>query len=156
MGYASDVAKISLAGILSVVLVSLIAFGASRLFPAEPVLYFILWAFVLIPVALMIVGALGARAGYYACMGPNRSVITAVIVSLISALGGIALWLLAGPVTGSQDFVSLYLENLDARGYIELAFLLVVYAVSGTIGGIVDYFISKGRQCEIRPGGGKP
>ncbi len=152
MSYIVDVAKISAAGIVSVILVSLAAFGASRLFPAEPIIYFILWAFVLVPVALMIVGALGARAGYYACMGPNRSVTTAVIVSLISALGGIALWLLASQVTGSQDFASQYLETLDARDYMELAFLLVVYALSGTIGGIVDYFISKGRVCETRPG----
>ena len=42
----------------------------------------------------------------------------------------------------------------DAGSYADLAPLLIVYALSGAIGGVYDYYISRGRSCEVMPGKG--
>jgi hypothetical protein len=152
MGFIAEVAKVAGAGILCVIAVSLAIYALSSLAPAKPAVYFLLWAFVLIPLALIVVGAFAARAAYYACLGPNRSIATAVAVAMITAVAGMGLWLAAVRLAGTPDYISLYLESLGADRYPELVFLLVVYALDGAMGGIVDYFISKGRTCETRPG----
>lgn len=152
MGFIAEVARVTVAGITCILAVSSVVYAVSKLVPADPAIYFLLWAFVLIPLALIVIGALAARAAYYACFGPNKSIATAVIVALVSAILGMGLWLAAVRILGTPDYISLYLESVGVDRYPEFAFLLVAYALNGAIGGIVDYFISKGRQCEIRPG----
>ena len=147
----SDLALIVLAGILTVAgvtaAVSLISYYA----PAKPAIYFILWAFVLVPAVSLIVGALGAREAYFACRGPNESILVSTVVSLLSAIGGIVLWLLVRPAAGMQDFIGQYLKSVNVASA-DLIFLLVVYGLAGAIGGIVDYFLSQGRKCDVRSG----
>jgi hypothetical protein len=145
----SDLTMIVLAGIITVAgvtaAVSLISYYA----PAKPAIYFILWAFVLVPAVLLIVGALAAREAYYACRGPNESILVSTVAALISAIAGFALWLLAGPAAGMPDFVGRYMRTVNADGYSDFAYLLVVYALAGAIGGVVDYYLSQGRRCDI-------
>jgi hypothetical protein len=152
----SDLILIVLAGIVAVAgvtsAVSLISYYA----PAKPAIYFILWAFVLVPVVLLIVGALVAREAYFACRGPNESILASTVGALVSAVAGIALWLLARPAASMPDFIGKYMSTISADGYSDFAYLLVVYALAGAIGGIVDYYVSQGRRCEIMPGGRKP
>ncbi|OPY28865.1 MAG: hypothetical protein A4E28_01252 [Methanocella sp. PtaU1.Bin125] len=149
MGFVAEEIKVAVAGILLVGLAALLANVLSRILPASSSLYFFLWAFVLVPVILLVVGAFGARAAYYACMSPNQSIALAVSAALVSAIGGTILWMLASPVAPGPDFIGEYLFNRDIGGYIELVPLLIVYALSGAIGGVYDYYISRGRQCEI-------
>ena len=147
----SDLALIVLAGMLTVAgitaAVSLISYYA----PAKPAIYFILWAFVLVPAVSLIVGALGAREAYFACRGPNESILVSTVVSLLSTIGGIVLWLLVRPATGMQDFIGQDLKSVNVASA-DLIFLLVVYGLAGAIGGIVDYFLSQGRKCDVRSG----
>jgi hypothetical protein len=154
LDYVTEEIKVAVIGIFLVVLVAAATNVLSRLFPATLALYFILWALVHVPIVLLIVGALGARAAYFACMGPNSSIALSVIVSLVSAIGGTAMWLLLGPATFSADIISRYFNSLGAGGYVNLAPLLIVYALAGSIGGVYDYYISRGRPCEVRPGKG--
>ncbi|MGA9139759.1 MAG: hypothetical protein WBZ29_06020 [Methanocella sp.] len=154
MDFVAEEIKVAVIGIFLVVLVAAATDVLSRLFPAKWDLYFALWALVLVPIILLIVGALAARAAYFGCMGPNRSIALSVIVSLVSAIAGTALWLLLGPATFSSDIISRYFNSLSAGGYIDLAPLLVVYALAGSIGGVYDYYISRGRPCDVRPGKG--
>ncbi len=144
-----DLALIVVAGIITVAILTAAVSAVSSYAPAKPAVYFILWAFVLVPIVLLIIGALAAREAYYACKGPNQSILVATVAALISAVAGTALWLWAGPVTGMQDFIGLYLKSINASGYDDFAYLLVVYALAGAIGGIVDYFLSQGRKCDI-------
>jgi hypothetical protein len=125
--------------------VSLVGYYA----PAKPAIYFILWAFVLVQAVLLVVGALAAREAYFACKGPNESILVATAAALVSAVAGIALWLWAGPATGMPDFIGQHLKSVNAGGYADFAYLMVVYALAGAIGGIVDYFVSQGRKCDI-------
>jgi hypothetical protein len=153
MGFIAETARITLAGIAAVALVSLTIYLISRLFPAEPAIYFILWALVAIPATLMVIGAIVGRTAYFACLGPNKSVASSAAIALLSAAGGIALWLLlASGLLGSAGFLGPYLESLNMAGYVELAAVMVMYALAGAIGGIVDYFISRGRKCDIPAG----
>jgi hypothetical protein len=151
MGLAAEEAKVAATGILSVTLVSVATYVLSRLFPASPALYFFLWAFILVPLVVMAIGALAARAAYFACLGPNKSIALSVTVALVAAIAGIGLWLLAGTRVVSPDYVSEFMRSVDSGNYFELVPLLIVYALAGAIGGVYDYYISRGRKCEIRP-----
>jgi hypothetical protein len=144
-----DLVLIVVAGIITVAVLTAAVSVASYYVPAKPAVYFIPWAFVLVPVVVLIIGALAAREAYYACKGPNQSVLVSTVAALIAAVGGIALWMWAGPATGLQDFIGLYLKSVHISGYDDLPFLLVVYALAGAIGGIVDYFLPRGRKCDI-------
>jgi hypothetical protein len=146
----SDLAMIALVGIVTVTGVTLIVSLVSSYLPAKPAVYFILWAFVLIPAVLLIVGALVAREAYYACRGPNESILVATVVALVSAIAGLVLWQIARPSTSMPDFIGLYMNTVGADGYTDFAYLMVVFALAGAIGGIVDYYISQGRRCDIR------
>jgi hypothetical protein len=115
--------------------------------PAKPAIYFLLWAFVLIPAVMLVVGALAAREAYYACRGPNESILVSTVAAILSAVGGIVLWMLARPAAGMQDFIRHYLSSVNVAGS-DLVFLIVVYGMSGAIGGTVDYYLSQGRKCE--------
>ena len=97
LGFVAEEIKVAVAGILLVSLLSIATNVLSWLSPASPAIYFFLWAFVLVPIALVVIGAFGAKAAYFACMGPNRSIALSVIVALVSAIGGTVLWLLASP-----------------------------------------------------------
>ncbi len=154
LDFVAEEIKVAAIGIFLIVLVSAATNILSMLFPATWDLYFVLWALVFVPVVMLIVGALAARAAYFACMGPNRSIASSVIVSLVSAVGGTALWLLLGPAAFTPDYISQYFNGLGAGRYIDLAPLLVVYALAGSIGGVYDYYISRGRACEVKPGKG--
>ncbi len=145
----TDLASIVIAGIITVSIMTAAVSQVSYYAPAKPAVYFILWAFVLVPVVLLILGALAAREAYFACKGPNESILVATVAALVSAVAGIALWLWAGPASGMQDFIGLYLKSINVSGLDDFAYLLVVYALAGAIGGIVDYFISQGRKCDI-------
>lgn len=149
MGFVAEEIKVAVAGILLVGLVSIATNVLSWLFPASSALYFLLWGFILVPVVLVAVGAFGAKAAYYACMGPNRSVALSVTVALVSAIGGTVLWMLVSPLAPAPDFIGEYIYNRGIEGYIELMPLLIVYALAGAIGGVYDYYISRGRKCDI-------
>jgi hypothetical protein len=140
MDFVTEEAKVATIGATAVFLASLAVLIVSRVAPAEPVLYFILLAFVVVPIILMVVGALAAKKAYFACLGPNKSVATATVVALISAIAGIAVWLVAGVAAGSEGYIRPYVSSLDFNGLMELAFLLVVYAVAGAIGCRDDQF----------------
>ena len=43
-------------------------------------------------------------------MGPNRSVALSVIIALVSAVGGVILWLLVSPVAVAPDFIGQCLQ----------------------------------------------
>ncbi len=154
MGFVAEEIKVIAAGMLLVGIAAFLANALSRLLPAARDLYFVLWALALVPVILLFVGAFAAKAAYYACMGPNRSIALAVIAALASAIGGTLLWLLASPAAIAPDFVGPMLFGREAGSYVDLAPLLIVFALAGSIGGIYDYYISRGRSCEVRPGKG--
>jgi hypothetical protein len=154
LGFVAEEIKVAVAGILLVSLLSIATNVLSWLSPASPAIYFFLWAFVLVPIALVVIGAFGAKAAYFACMGPNRSIALSVIVALVSAIGGTVLWMLASPVAVVPDSIGQYLSSREAGSYVDLAPLLIVYGLAGSIGGIYDYYISRGRPCEVRPGKG--
>jgi hypothetical protein len=151
----TDLALIVISGIITVAVLTAAVSLVSSYAPAKPALYFILWGFVLVPLVSLIIGALAAREAYFACKGPNESILVSIVAAIISAVAGIALWRLAGPATGLSDFIRQYLDSVNV-GSGDLAFLLVVYGLAGAIGGIVDYYVSQGRRCEIRPGGRNP
>ncbi len=144
----TDLALIVVAGIITVALLTAAVSVASANAPAKPAVYFLLWAFILVPIVSLIIGALAAREAYYACKGPNQSILVSTVAAIISAVVGIALWRLIGPATGLSDFIRQYLDSVNV-GSGDLAFLLVVYGLAGAIGGIVDYFLSQGRKCDI-------
>jgi hypothetical protein len=144
----TDLALIVVAGIITVAVLTAAISLASSYAPAKPAVYFILWAFLLVPLVSLIIGALAAREAYYACKGPNQSILVSTVAAIISAVAGIALWRLAGPATGLSDFIRQYLDSVNV-GSGDLVFLLVVYGLAGAIGGVVDYFFSQGRKCEI-------
>jgi hypothetical protein len=146
----SDLVLIVLAGKVTVTGVTLIVSLISYNVPAKPAIYFILWAFVLVPAVLLIVGALAAREAYFACRGPNESILVATAAALISAGAGLVLWLMARPSTSMPDFIGQYMSSVSADGYSDLVYLLVVYALAGAVGGVVDYYLSQGRRCDIR------
>lgn len=144
----TDLALIVVAGIITVAVLTAAVSVASDYAPAKPAIYFILWAFVIVPVVTLIIGALAAREAYYSCRGPNESILVSTVAALLSAIGGIVLWMLARPVAGLADFIRQYLNSVNV-GSGDLVFLLVVYGMAGAIGGIVDYFLSQGRKCDI-------
>jgi hypothetical protein len=146
----TDLALIVLAGIIAVAVVTSAVSVISDSAPAKPAIYFILWAFALVPAVMLIVGALAAREAYYACRGPNQSVLVSTVAALVSAVAGIALWRLARPAAGLSDFIRRYLDTVNVESG-DLVYLLVVYGLAGAIGGIVDYYMSPGRRCDIRP-----
>jgi hypothetical protein len=147
----SDLALIVLAGIVTVAGVTSAVSLISHYLPAKPAIYFLLWAFVLVPAVLLIVGALAAREAYFACRGPNELVLISTAAALVSAVAGIALWLLARPAADMPDFIGQYFGTVNAGISSDFAYLLVVYALAGAIGGIVDYYISRERKCAINP-----
>jgi hypothetical protein len=144
----TDLALIVVAGIITIAVLTAAISVISNYAPAKPAIYFILWAFVLVPVVSLIIGALAAREAYYACKGPNQSILVSTVAAIISAVAGIALWRLVGPATGLSDFIRQYLDSVNV-GSGDLVFLLVVYGLAGAIGGVVDYFLSQGRKCDI-------
>jgi hypothetical protein len=152
MKLMASLARTAVLGALSVALLSVVVSVISGLAPARPALYFVLLTLVLIPLPLLVIGALAARAAYFDCRGPNESIAASVAVALASALVGLAVWLLAVDALGLPDIVGPLLKTTEAGSYLEFAPLLLVYALAGSIGGVFDYFISQGRRCDIRPG----
>lgn len=150
MNYIGGAIKAIIAGVLMVVVVSFAVYFISRLIPANPAVYFLAWAFVAVPLVLVVTGWLAAQEAYFACLGPNRSTASAVGAALISAIAGILLWTLIAPVIGVPEQMRLFSASLNQYGYIELIVFLVTYALAGAIGGIFHYFTLKGRKCEIR------
>jgi hypothetical protein len=156
MAILSRLVQLAVMGALAVALLSAAVTAISRLVPARPAIYFILWALVLVPAAMMAIGAMAARAAYFSCKGPNESVAVSIAVALFAAAAGIGLWWFVDMASGTTGAIQEYLRTLEPGGYQDLGFLLVVYAVAGAIGGIVDYYVSWGRQCETGPGRGNP
>jgi hypothetical protein len=146
----TDLALIVIVGILAVAAATSAVSFMSDYAPAKPAIYFLLWAFILIPAVMLVVGALSAREAYYACKGPNQSILVSTVAAIISAVGGIVLWMLVRPAAGMQDFIRQYLTSVNVAGS-DLVFLLVVYGMSGAIGGTVDYYLSQGRKCDVKP-----
>jgi uncharacterized membrane protein len=153
MTILSRLIPIAVMGALAVALLSLAVNVISISAPAKPALYFILWALALIPAVLLAIGALAARASYFACRGPNESVVASIATAVVSAVAGIVLGWFAGRSFGVTGAIDEYLRALPPGSYQDLSFLLVVYALAGAIGGIVDYYLSRGRRCDINKRG---
>ena len=150
MTFVGGAIKAIIAGILMVVTVSFAVYFVSRLIPANPAVYFLVWAFAAVPIALIVTGWLAAQEAYFACLGHNKSTASAVGAALISAIIGILLWFLIAPVLGVSEQMRLFSASLDKYGPLELIVILITYALAGAIGGIFHYFTLKGRKCEIR------
>lgn len=150
MNYLGGAIKAIIAGVLMVVCVSFVVYLVSLLIPAKPVVYFLAWAFGAVPIALIVTGWLAAQEAYFACLGPNRSIASAVGAALISAIAGILLWIIIAPVIGVPEQMRLFSASMGKYDDIELIAFLITYALAGAIGGIFHYFTLQGRKCDIK------
>jgi hypothetical protein len=150
MSYPGGVIKATIAGTLMVVGVSFAVYLVSLLIPARPAIYFLAWAFMAIPLALIVTGWLAAQEAYFACLGHNRSIASAVGTALIAAIAGIALWMIIASLIGVPEQMRLFSASLSKYGYVELIVFMIAFALAGAIGGIFHYYTLKGRTCEIK------
>lgn len=150
MNYIGGAIRAIIAGVVMVVTVSFAVYFVSRLIPANPAVYFLAWAFAAVPLALIVTGWLASQEAYFACLGPNASIASAVGAALIAATAGILLWYLIAPVLGVPEQMRLFSATPGQYGPLELIVILITYALAGAIGGIFHYFTLRGRKCEIR------
>ncbi len=139
-------------GIFGIILVGLCAMSLGLLcglFSLDPIVYFASMAGVLVPMIMVLAGALALWAsrspGLFAeRRRPRRrqSVLPPLIAGLVTEAGAAILFLLAlaVPLEGlflPLDRLSTYFGNLDAYGYLEIAVLIVAYLALAVIGGVL-------------------
>ena len=144
----TDLALIVVAGIITVALLTAAVSVASTNAPAKPAVYFPPLGVHPGPHRIADHRRPGRAGGLLCLQGPEPvdPVSTVAALSLPSSAsrsGGSS-----GPATGLSDFIRQYLDSVNV-GSGDLVFLLVVYGLAGAIGGIVDYFLSQGRKCDI-------
>ncbi len=144
MGFVDIALKTTVEGVLLVLIMSFVTYAVSLAVPAKPAIYFLVWAFVAVPLALIVTGWLATRAAHAAHLGPNKSTATAVGIALASAFLGIALWMLLESFLGVPVQVQLFSASLKTYGIAELITFVVTYALAGAIGGIFHYFTLQG------------
>ena len=148
MSFLKSEAEAAIVGTLMVVGISIVIYVISTIYPAKPIIYLLAWAFVAIPLVLVLTGWLAAEAAYYACLRHNRSIASAVLVTILSAIAGIGIWYFLAPVIGVPGQMRLFSASLNQYGPAELAAFIIMYALNGAIGGIFHYFMLHGRECE--------
>ncbi len=150
MSFLKSEAEAAVVGTLMVVGVSIFIYVISVINPAKPTIYLLAWAFVAIPLVLVLTGWLAAEAAYYACLHHNRAIASAVLVTIISAIAGIGLWYFIALAIGVPEDMRLFSASLYKYGPAELGAFLIMYALNGAIGGIFHYFMLHGRECEVK------
>lgn len=148
MTFRGETIKIAAVCITLVILLSGTVFMINAQFPGRSTLLFLAWAFVAVPVILLVTGAVVAKAAYYSCMGPNESVASAAVTGLISTFTGITLWVLIGTAARFNDPVSMRFGNMDFSSILELGVLVFMYTFMSAVGGVVYYFVAHGRMCK--------
>ena len=138
-------------GVFGVILVGLCSMSLgllSQLAGLDPIVYFASMAGVMIPLIMVVAGALalwasetpglleGRRRG-----GAYDAALPPLIAGLMTTAGAAGLFLLAlaMPLEGFFPSGSLwiYFGNLDLYGYLEIAVLLVAYVALAVIGGVL-------------------
>lgn len=148
MTFKAEAIKITTACIALVISLAVAVFWISTQFPVKSTLLFMLWAFVAVPLLLLVTGAIVSKVAYFSCMGPNESVASAAIIGLLSTLVSIMVWIGVVKMTRISDPIGLYFRNLDMSSIFELGVLIFMYTFMSAVGGIVYYFVAHGRLCK--------
>jgi hypothetical protein len=141
--------KVGVFGIILVGLSSLLFGLLSRLVALDPIVYFAAMAGVMVPMVMVMAGALALWASQNPGLLVERPgggaggipVLPSLIAGLIVIAGAAFLFLLALALPLEGVFptgrLSIYAENLDAYGYLEIAVLLAAYVALAVIGGML-------------------